>query len=50
MESYNSEFDDLDKLYYEIEADMIKLLNAYIRKNAKDFIFSGEVTVPNVSE
>ena len=50
MESYNSEFDGLDKLYYEIEADMIKLLNAYIRKNAKDFIFSGEVTVPNVSE
>jgi len=50
MESHCSEFSDLDKLYYEVEADMLILLDAYIRTNSKDFIFSGEVTVPNVLE
>lgn len=50
MERYNSEFDDLDKLYYEIETNMLQLLTAYIQANAKDFAFSGEVTVPNLLE
>jgi len=48
MTSYNSEFGDLDKLYYETEANMILLLSAYIRENVEAFVFSGDITVPNV--
>ena len=43
MERLEPEFDDLDTMYYECEADMTELLHAYIRANAKDFMFSGEV-------
>ena len=46
MTCYNSEFIDLDKLYYEIEGDMIERLNEYIRKNATAFFFFGDITVP----
>jgi len=38
--------DDLDKMFYESEADMTDLLHTYIRENANNFIFSGKVTVP----
>jgi len=38
--------DDLDKMFYESEADMTELLHTYIRENANNFIFSGKVTVP----
>ena len=41
-----ADLDDLDRMYYESEADMMELLYTYIRENAKDFIFSGKVTVP----
>ena len=39
-------FDDLDDSYYESESEMYELLNAYIKANAKDFIFSGEICIP----
>ena len=41
-------FEELDTLYYESESDMYELLNAYIKANAKDFTFSGEVLMPAV--
>jgi len=41
-----ADLDDLDRMYYESEADMTELLYTYIRENAKDFVFSGKVTVP----
>ena len=46
MKNYDAEFNDLDKLYYESESDMIKLLNNYVLENVNDFFFSGEITVP----
>ena len=39
-------FGDLDNAYYESEAGMYVYLFAYIRANAKDFWFSGEVQIP----
>lgn len=36
---------DLDKLYYESEGDVMNLLCSYIKANAKDFYFSGKVTM-----
>lgn len=41
-----ADMDDLDRRYGESEADLMELLYAYIKENAKDFFFSGEVTVP----
>jgi len=45
-QTYRPEFDDLDDLFYEIEADMMEKLSSYIKENAKDFYFSGDVTIP----
>jgi len=46
LAKFDSDFNDLDSLYYEIESEMIKALYDYIRKNTKEFMFSGEVTIP----
>ena len=40
-------FGDLDDSFYKSESEMYEVLNAYIRANTKDFIFSGEIYVPN---
>ena len=46
MNEYNPEFDDLDQKYYESEAAMLSKLQQYMRDNAADFYFAGEVRLP----
>ena len=46
LDNHDIDFDDLDDLYFESKNDMWTLLNSYITKNAKDFYFSGDVTIP----
>ena len=48
LEKHSPEFDDLDDLYYESEGGMIQLLHTYVKDNAKEFYFSGDVTMLEV--
>lgn len=50
MENCHSEFNDLDKAYYNTEANMIIMLSDYIKNNMKDFLYSGQIIIPNLSE
>ena len=50
LDSCDSDLFDLDMQYYEAEDEMTMLLYAYIRKNINDFLFLGEISVPNISD
>ena len=39
------DFDALDEAFYESEKEMYKLFRNYIKANAKDFYFSGDVVI-----
>jgi hypothetical protein len=48
LEALRPDFDDLDTLFYKVEdeLDVDGALTSYVRRNAKAFLFSGEVTKP----
>ena len=46
LEKFEPDFSTLDDRFYESEAQMIELLLKYIKENAADFFFDGEVKIP----
>lgn len=48
LDKYEPDFEALDSRYYDGEVLMIEKLNAYIKENAKDFYFNGEVRIPKI--
>lgn len=46
LEKYKPDFSELDDRYYASENTMLEKLHVYIKANAKDFYFNGEVKIP----
>lgn len=46
IDNLHPEFDDLDDLFYANKSERMELLHIYIKTNAKDFYFSGNVIMP----
>ncbi len=46
LEKYEPDFSELDDKFYTSENSMLEKLHAYIKVNAKDFYFNGEVKMP----
>jgi hypothetical protein len=46
LDKYEPDFSELDDRYYVSESAMIEMLHLYIKTNAKDYYFNGEVKIP----